>query len=203
MSAKRILVVLAAGFVACGRAVPAGPSVGANPARELVGLWEAKRYFGPDVRGSLLIKKQGDSWEAGIAGRRTAARVAGEAIAVEFSGDRGAFKGKRQGQVIVGHWIQPATTQGGTSYATPIPLVADGPDRWRGEVHPLDDVMTFYLMVSPRDDGSVGAFLINPERNAGKFIGAQELQRDGNSVRLLGKNTSGKAASVTAEDTYP
>lgn len=30
-----------------------------NSAKELVGLWEAKRRFGPDLRGTLFIKQPG------------------------------------------------------------------------------------------------------------------------------------------------
>lgn len=33
-----------------------------SAARELVGLWQAKRRVGPDVRGTLLIKQTGGGW---------------------------------------------------------------------------------------------------------------------------------------------
>jgi hypothetical protein len=33
-----------------------------NSARELAGLWEAKRRFGPDIRGSLIIKQSNGGW---------------------------------------------------------------------------------------------------------------------------------------------
>ena len=29
----------------------------------LVGLWYAKRYFGPEVRGELLLQRTGDRWQ--------------------------------------------------------------------------------------------------------------------------------------------
>ena len=35
----------------------------------LVGLWKARRWFEPDVRGTLIIQRSGDAYTADIAGR--------------------------------------------------------------------------------------------------------------------------------------
>src|SRR5688572_9823318 len=35
---------------------------------DLSGLWKAKRRFGPDSRGTLIIERRGDSYTADLAG---------------------------------------------------------------------------------------------------------------------------------------
>ncbi len=81
-----------------------------NSARELVGLWQAKRRFSPDVRGLLLVTKSNGVWQAEIAGRVATVKLAGEKIAFELPEGKGAFQGKFDARraKIVGHWIQPA-----------------------------------------------------------------------------------------------
>jgi hypothetical protein len=47
-----------------------------NSAAELLGLWKARLRFGPDIRGSLLIRKMGEGdWQAEIAGGATARNI--------------------------------------------------------------------------------------------------------------------------------
>ncbi|MBI3766389.1 MAG: hypothetical protein HY277_07805, partial [Ignavibacteriales bacterium] len=122
-----------------------------NSARELVGLWEAKRRFGPDIRGILLIKESSSGWWAEIAGKIVQAKLDGDAITFELPDSENSFKGKFEARrtKIVGHWIQP------TNYASPVVLTKYGNDVWRGNVLPYDDTFTLYLMVRARDDGSV------------------------------------------------
>lgn len=175
-----------------------------NSARELAGLWEAKRRFGPDVRGSLLIKESNGGWQAEIAGLTVQAKVAGDAIRLELPDGKGAFQGKFDSRraKIVGHWIQPATVENGTSYASPVMLTKDRQNTWRGNVSPLEDTMTYYLMIKVRDDGTVGAFLKNPERNIGRFIRIDHIEREGESVKLLAANSGNERGRVLAEGKY-
>jgi CubicO group peptidase (beta-lactamase class C family) len=60
-------------------------------------------------------------------------------------------------------------------------------------------------MVKPRDDGSVGAFLRNPERNIG-FIQSQypmdHIERDGEAVKLFAASKGPEKARVVAEGNY-
>jgi CubicO group peptidase (beta-lactamase class C family) len=42
------------------------------------GLWEAKRRFGPDVRGLLMITRAADGWRADVAGVQAPVRVSGD-----------------------------------------------------------------------------------------------------------------------------
>jgi len=176
----------------------------ANPAQELAGLWQAKRRFGPDVRGTLLVKQSNGKWQAEIAGRIAPVKLAGEKIAFELPDGNGAFQGKLASSrtKIVGHWIQPATIEGGTPYASPVTLTKDKQNIWSGEVSPLDDTITFYLMMKARNDGSVGVFLKNPERNLGRFIRVDHIEREGDTVKLFAANSGSEKGRVLAEGKY-
>jgi len=171
-------------------------------AAELAGLWEAKLRFGPDIRGPLILERANGTWHAEIAGRGTAARLAGDTITFELPDGRGAFRGqlKLQRARIVGHWIQPVTVTNGSAYASPVTLTRLGTaERWRGDVDPLADEFTMYLKVEPSAEGSMRAFLVNPERNIGRFTRVASLERAGQVVRLLAAPANGQAGSELAE----
>jgi CubicO group peptidase (beta-lactamase class C family) len=176
----------------------------ANSAQELAGLWQAKHRFGPDVRGSLLIKQVNGEWRAEIAGRIAPVKLGGDEIAFELPDRNGAFQGKFDSRrtKITGHWIQPPTITNGTPYASPVTLTKDRQDNWRGDVSPLDDAFTFYLMIKPRNDGSVGAFLKNPERNLGRFIRVDRIEREGETVKLLSADSAAAKGRVLVEGRY-
>jgi CubicO group peptidase (beta-lactamase class C family) len=68
---------------------------------------------------------------------------------------------------------------------------------------PLDNDFTFYLMVKARPDGSIGAFLRNPERNSGYMqYPVDRLERAGDSVRLFAANKANSAGRLLAKGTY-
>lgn len=174
-----------------------------NSAKELVGLWQAKRRFGPDVRGTLLVRQSNGEWRAEIAGRAAPVKLAGDEIAFELPDGNGAFKGKFDSRRarIAGHWIQPPSVAFG-SYASPVTLTKDRQNVWRGEVSPLDDALTFYLMINARPDGSVGVFLKNPERNLGRFVRVDRIEREGETVKLFAPDTAQEKGRVLAEGKY-
>jgi CubicO group peptidase (beta-lactamase class C family) len=189
--------ILAAGSIAIRARTPPGS------AAELAGLWQAKRRFGPQVRGTLRLEKREGVWRAEIAGRSINARSMGETIAFELPADQGTFEGalEPKSSRILGHWIQPPMVVNGSRYATPVTLEKRG-DVWDGEVVPLEDALTLYLFVRVRNDGTAGAFLRNPERNIGRFLDVDHLERDGDSVRLVGAATPGEKARVLAAGAY-
>jgi CubicO group peptidase (beta-lactamase class C family) len=101
---------------------------------------------------------------------------------------------------IVGHWIQATTVSNGSPYASPVTLARlGGAERWRGDIDPLADEFTMYLKVEPSADGSMRAFLKNPERNIGRFTRIAALERAGDIVRLLAAPASGAKGQVLAE----
>ena len=175
-----------------------------DPAKELVGLWEAKHRFGPAVRGTLLVKQSANDWRAEIAGRNAQVEVRGDSVFLKLPDGEGSFEGKfdpRRSR-IVGHWIQPTMVTSGRPYASPVTLTKDRQNIWHGEVSPLEDEFTFYLMVAARNDNSVAAFLRNPERNVGRFIRIDRLERNGNSVKLLSANSANEQGRVLVEGKY-
>ncbi|HYG80466.1 MAG TPA: serine hydrolase, partial [Pyrinomonadaceae bacterium] len=197
------------GFVAALVLLPATPqrqaaNAQAAAAKELAGLWEAKRRFGPDVGGPLIIRQVNGEWRAEIAGRGTVAKLTSDTISFALPDGKGSFEGKFAARrtKIVGHWVQPATVANGTPYASPVTLTKDKQNVWRGEVSPLHDELTFYLMIRARDDGTAAAFLKNPERNLGRFIRVDRVEREGDAVKLLAANTGEQQGRVLAEGRY-
>lgn len=179
-------------------------TIQANSAKELVGLWEAKRRFGPDIRGTLLIRQSKSEWQAEIAERSAPAKVEGNSVFLELQNGEGKFQGEFDARRtrIVGHWIQPAGVEFGT-LASPVTLTKKDRNHWSGTVVPLDDRMTFYLMVKTKDDGSIGAFLRNPERNLGwTRYRADHIERAGESIKLYAANKGNDKGRVIAEGKY-
>lgn len=146
----------------------------------LVGLWYAKRYFGPEVRGDLLVQRTGDRWEASIGARTARVRVARDSVSFDLP-SAATFRGRirRNGAAIVGQWIEPQRR-----IAMPLTLAPCGTGCYTTRVQPLDEEFTFYMEVKPRPDGKLGAFLRNPERNQGRFIGLDHLVRRGDTIFL-------------------
>ena len=159
----------------------------APAAGELAGLWRAIRRFGPDSGGTLIVRRSGAVYLAEMMGRTIPVRVERGALDFALPDDQGRFRGRLEGGRILGHWIRPGTPANMSHYASPVRLRPDGAGRWRGEVTPLDDRFTLYLLASPRPDGSFGAVLRNPERDFGTQMGASRLIREGDIVRLMGQ----------------
>ena len=121
---------------------------------DLIGLWEARRQFGPEVRGQLVLIPREGGLVADIAGFAVPVVSSGDTIRFELPDRKGTFRAGRAtpGQDIAGFWIQPRTAISGLTHATPVTLRwAAG--RWRGEVRPLEQAFSFYLPVSRAEDG--------------------------------------------------
>jgi len=165
---------------------------------DLEGLWAGHARFGPDVRGKLMILKRGDGLVADIAGFNVPVKQQGRKLSFDLPDGKGSFQGEHIGGEIDGHWIQPVTVEGGTRYATPLVLRADGDGRWTGQVLPRADHMTYYLPVTRGADGRYSTYLRNPERNQGVFLGVSRIEQDGDTIRLLGTRRGQKEESVVA-----
>ena len=108
---------------------------------QLAGVWEAKRDFGPDVRGPLTIGLSDGAWVAEIAGLTEPASERDGVIEFDLTEERGSFRGRldADGSRIVGHWTQPRTMHSGSRMASPVALQAESEGRWRGDVVPFDE----------------------------------------------------------------
>src|SRR5688572_16258843 len=65
-----------------------------NLAKEMVGLWEAKKRFGPEVRGTLFVRQSGATWQAEIAGRFAPVKLEADYVSFELPDGQGKFRGR-------------------------------------------------------------------------------------------------------------
>jgi CubicO group peptidase (beta-lactamase class C family) len=139
----------------------------ASQSDALVGVWGSENRFGPAVRGELTINTRQPQWRASIAGLDAPIRRGRTGIAFSFSSDAGEFRGDigADGKTITGDWIQPPGVVNGNRYATPVHFLQAQPGIWTGQVVPLDDVASFYISIQRTADGSLTAFIRNPEFN--------------------------------------
>jgi CubicO group peptidase (beta-lactamase class C family) len=164
-----------------------------SSADDLTGLWYAKRRFGPDVQGRLVVERADGAWRATLAGRTAPVRVRGDSVRFELPGDGGGFVGRRRAHpaarggkadsVLAGRWVVDRTS-------TPLTLAPCGPSCFAGDVVLDERAFTFWLKVDRRADGTLSAFLRNPERNlgGGPWFPVRALRRDGATVALLDRN---------------
>ena len=165
-------------------------------APDLSGLWAAQVRSGPDIRGPLLILRNGTGWSADIAGFRVPAGISGQIISFELPDGKGRFRGRLSGREIDGHWFGERSSFNGTSYGTQVTLAPDGQDRWRGMLVPLENMFTFYMPVTRRADGTYSTYLRNPERNQGRFIPVTGIRMNGDAVELTGRRGSQRDAII-------
>lgn len=177
-------------------------------ADDLEGLWKAKRRFGPDARGLLIIQRTDAKYSAEIVGRTVPVVVEKGELSFDLPNGEGSFRGRpEKGGDIAGHWYPPngMGQNAGARFVSPVRLKPDGPNRpnrWRGQVVPFDDTFTFYLLARKRPDGTIGVFLRNPDRDFGAWLGVDRIVRDGNRVKLIGKRPGQAEESEAASGTY-
>jgi CubicO group peptidase (beta-lactamase class C family) len=171
-------------------------------AQDLTGLWKAQQWFGPYARGPVLIERTAQGWTADFAGRSLTVQVRGSELQFALPDGAGDFAGRIERNRITGQWITPPSLTSGFHYASPVTLTADGNDRWRGVITPRDDRYTLFLLVQQRPDGTLGAYLRNPERNDGVINEVTQLVRDGKAVRLMGHRIGQKTEQALFEGTY-
>ena len=163
-------------------------AVVAQEADSLIGVWEAKRYFGPVVRGRLEFWKSSNGWTAQIGPYEVPVTFQNNRLSFELPADQGRFLGRLQNDgSVTGHWIQPRTVNSGTSFASPVALLPNSHGQWHGAVLPLDNEWTLYLVIKRNSDGSMGAFLRNPDRNIGVVWYVQQLKQEGDRLQLIGR----------------
>jgi CubicO group peptidase (beta-lactamase class C family) len=171
-------------------------------AQDLTGLWKAQQWFGPYARGPVFIERTSRGWSADFAGRALPVQVRGSELQFALPDGAGAFAGRLEQNRITGQWTTAPSRTSGFQYASPVTLTADGPDRWRGVITPRDDMYTLFLLVQQRPDGTLGAYLRNPERNDGVFNDVTQLVRDGKAVRLMGHRIGQETEQVLFEGSY-
>lgn len=162
------------------------PFVLAAAPADLAGLWKAKRRFGPDTRGPLVIERHAEQYTADFSGVRIPVTVANGELTFPSPRGDGSFHGKLEKDgTILAHWFKEGTAAENNRSATTVLLRGDGPNRWRGAVEPLYDEFTFYLLLKNQPDGTMSALLRNHERDVGTQWGVNRLVRDGETYKLI------------------
>jgi CubicO group peptidase (beta-lactamase class C family) len=156
---------------------------------DLSGLWKAQKWFGPDTRGPVIIRRAGAVYSADMLGRLLSVRMDKDELVFDLPDGQGTFRGKFDGKgEILGHWQRPGSPVNNGQSISPVRLRAESPDRWLGDVVSMQDKFTFYLLLAPPQvNGSMGAVLRNPEFDFGTQQGVERLTRDGSTLKLLGK----------------
>jgi CubicO group peptidase (beta-lactamase class C family) len=166
--------------------------VQASNSDALIGVWGSENVFGPAVRGVLTLDTSQPEWRARIAGFDVSVRRDNGAIAFSLENNAGEFRGHASagGKSITGDWIQPAGVTLNNRYATPVHFVQSTPGIWTGQVSPLDDRISLYVSIQRAQDGSLTAFIRNPEFNIFRRR-AFRVETDGTKVTLKNIQNSG------------
>lgn len=139
---------------------------------DVIGLWGNETVSGPLLSGELTVDGRQTPWQASIAGMSATVERDGDAVGFTMPGGQGHFRGRRVGGNIEGFWIQPSGQVLASAYATPLALAHGTSDRhvWMASLHPLQDRVTQYLRIRRAENGSLKAFLVNPEFNLGHGV---------------------------------
>lgn len=132
----------------------------------LIGLWGDDVVPTAQVAGTLTIDGRSDTWRANIAGLQAIVNRQGHDVSISLPGDQGKFRGDLAADqaCISGFWIQPASGDS-PAYASPLKLTQTQRGVWSGEIRPLTNRVSQYLEITRAGDGSLTAFLRNPEFN--------------------------------------
>src|ERR1043165_1724591 len=76
-------------------------------ADDLTGLWKEKRNFGPDARGTLVMRKTAAGWTADLVDYAVPVRADRTRLSFALPGGAGSFSGRVSGETIRGHWVTP------------------------------------------------------------------------------------------------
>jgi CubicO group peptidase (beta-lactamase class C family) len=157
----------------------------ATRARDLIGVWSSERDFGPDaLQGQVVLQQRSTGWVASI-GKATAQSAPSTHGGLSFGFSDNQLQLNLSGADPVGQLIQPATVLSGFRFATPVRFTRIDNTTWSGEVHPLADVQHLELILTAASDGTVDAFVRNPEGNQGARIGVRRVEVSANNVRLV------------------
>ena len=150
-----------------------------------VGAWESVQTFGHGITAASLRVTIADRLTATVGGQTATAPRPRDASAATFHfGDGSRLILNFGRSTVTGQWIQPSTVTYGEPYATPVVLSKRGSNDWSGTLRPVPDVAHFFLTITQSGDGSLSAFLRNPETNDGARIGTRALVVSGDDVRL-------------------
>lgn len=142
----------------------------ASEPSDIVGLWGNETISGPRLSGEITVDGRRAPWQASLAGVSTKVERDGNVVTFVMPGGQGHFRGLLVDGNIEGFWIQPPGQGLQSAYATPLKLPSSVAKVWMARLDPLQDRITQYLRIWLTGDGSLKAFLVNPEYNLGRGI---------------------------------
>ncbi|MEO6103977.1 MAG: serine hydrolase domain-containing protein, partial [Pseudoxanthomonas sp.] len=166
---------------------------------DFVGLWGNETVSGPLLAGVLTVDGRQAPWRASMAGVSAIVEIDGDDLRFAMPGGLGHFRGRLTGGNIKGFWIQPPGQALASAYATPLVLPHAEGKLWMARLEPLQDVITQYLRIGRDDDGSLKAFLVNPEYNLGRGI-RYDVNLDGDAIVLTDPKRKGWALNGRLDD---
>jgi CubicO group peptidase (beta-lactamase class C family) len=130
------------------------------------GLWGAETRLGVPIAGDLTVDGRNGKWSASIGGYEVPASLADDRLTFTLPAQLGSFRGNFDSlsHNLQGEWIQPGGVILDPQYATPIALHLISANVWRGEVVPLEQRLSAYLLISS-NNGTLTAVASNPEGN--------------------------------------
>ncbi|MDB4889849.1 MAG: nylB, partial [Gemmatimonadetes bacterium] len=159
------------------------PAQGKPAGDDLLGLWGGEAFFGPQIRGELVLDRRGSRWTARVGGFEATADQAGDSVVMRLAGGQGTVRLWVGGATPEGFWIQPEGF--GAPYATPLHFRAAGMAMWRAEVVPLDEKFPLYLNVTRAPDGVLRGVFRNPAVNWPGRAGWYRVEHDGDNVSFI------------------
>jgi len=172
---------------------------------DLQGVWKAERYFGPEVKGRMLIRRSNSGWVAEVSDYTVPVTLNGRKLSFAIPGDRGKFTGgfAESKQAIIGNWVQPPAVSAGVRYATPLILHAETDSLYSGSVAPLEDKLTMFISVKRNQSGLLSADIFNPELNLGRFNDIKSIVVHDNEIEFKELDTDGEMKTRLAGTYLP
>lgn len=177
----------------------------------LTGLWEAHKSFAPRYSGEVLVTKLNGSWTAEVAGTRVAGETGDRQVVFRFPGGENVFLGggevlkvrlDEDGNIVNGQWTAQFTFLVGSPNNSPLDFEKIEENRWASEVVPMENGFTFFLVITKNSDGTLNAFLRNPERNLGVFTNLRRVEQDGTHLKFIGTFRTRETEQVFYEGEY-
>ncbi len=167
-----------------GIAIFVSPLTGCSvmPDESLEGVWFAHEVLSPTFSGALAMTQNGGTWQAEVAGTTIEGTPNGDWIEFAFEGGTLRLAGSA---TPLAFWLQPERLANETTYATPVPLTPTS-DGWRGEITPLADEFTLYLVVGGNDE-EPNIFFRNPECNIGIYFRLSAFEAVDDALTLTGR----------------
>jgi CubicO group peptidase (beta-lactamase class C family) len=194
-----LAIALAAGACSGADRPAAAPAAVTD---DWVGLWGAEAQVSEVRAGRVELTATDAGWMMALPPHTVALARDGAWLRGAIGDDelRVRLDGNGAGAApIEAFWIQRPTILRGQAFAHPLAFRPDGA-AFVAEVSPLPDELRFYLMVERAAAGGYRAWVREPLRNVGAFLGTMTATRTGDAVELRKADGSLAARGTLTRD---